>query len=87
MMEHKQLRDCGESEDIMSERKSDNSPTKEVLAELHRNPGGLSASALADKVAGQGYPLRDVQRAIRRAIDKGAVIVGGHLELLASEDS
>jgi len=55
--------------------------TAEVLAVLRRNPEGLSALALADNVAERGFALYEVQRAIRRAIDDGVVVVGDHLEL------
>ncbi len=55
-----------------------------VRQELGRHPSGITALELASKTAEQGFSQRDVQREIRRAIDKGTVEVGGDLELRAA---
>ncbi len=55
--------------------------------ELNRHPTGLSALDLAQKTMGRGFSKSDVQRAIRRAIDKGEVGVGADLELRVTESA
>ena len=66
----------------MSGKKHKEAPTSTVLlAALRRHPAGLTALSLADSVMQQGYSGSEVQRAIRRAIDGGTVIIGKDLEL------
>ena len=68
-----------------------NQPTSTVTAAeairtvLRSNPEGLTARELASRATEQGPAYREVQQAIRRAIDEGVVGLGGNLELRIAE--
>jgi len=68
-----------------SQSTQDGQPTEnELIAEVERHGDGIDAVTLGKKFESQGYGQYNVQWAIRRALDKGAIELGPRLRLRRS---
>jgi hypothetical protein len=65
-----------------SKSTQDDRPTQnELIAEVERHGDGIDAVTLGRTFESQGYGQYSVQRAIRRALDKGTIELGPRLRL------